>query len=141
MKRRLPMPHPPRRRGAFLIVAMISLVLATALLGVMMSMVQAQRRQMAREQQALQADWLAESGVDRAAARLSRDSDYPGETWKVETSAPGDATAEITITITIQSLTDRPDARTVSVEAILNSGPGVTVRRARETTIVLSQES
>ena len=139
MKRRLPMPHPPRRRGAFLIVAMISLVLATALLGVMLSMVQAQRRQMAREQQALQADWLAESGVDRAAARLSRDSDYPGETWKVETSAPGDATAEITITI--RSPTDRPDARTVSVEAILNSGPGATVRRARETTIVLSQES
>ncbi|MCA9067999.1 MAG: hypothetical protein KDA84_03715 [Planctomycetaceae bacterium] len=72
-----------RRSGAFLIIAMICLLLASALLGTLLRMASIERQQAHLEARALQAEWLAESALDRAAAKLSADASYKGETWTV----------------------------------------------------------
>jgi len=130
----------PSRRGAFLVVALICLVLATSMVGVLLSLVRTHHRQIASQQAELQAGWLAESALARAAFRLRRDRTYPGETWTVDASElGGEASAEVVIEV--QQSVDQPDARTVLVKAAYGSGPGQTVRRARQSTIVISQES
>lgn len=84
MKRLLPSSvsagrHP--RSGAFLIIAMICLLLTSALLGRLLQTASIERRQVRLEADVLQAEWLAESALDRAAAKLSADDSYKGETW------------------------------------------------------------
>ena len=72
-----------RRSGVILVVAMICLFLTSAMLGLVLKLAVAQRRYGAMEAAALQAEWLAESALDRAAAALSLDASYTGETWNV----------------------------------------------------------
>ena len=71
------------RSGAFLIVAMVCLMLSTALLGTLLKMAVLGRQQAGIAAAGLQADWLAESALDRAAAKLAADAAYKGETWEV----------------------------------------------------------
>ena len=72
-----------RRSGVILVVAMICLLLASALVGTLLKMAVAQRRYAKTEAAALQTEWLAESALDRAAAALAEDASYAGETWTV----------------------------------------------------------
>ena len=72
-----------RRSGAFMIVAMICLLLTTALLGTLLKMAVLGLRQAHVDASGLQADWLAESALDRAAAKLAKDAAYAGETWSI----------------------------------------------------------
>ncbi|MCH8828904.1 MAG: hypothetical protein IID45_04925 [Planctomycetes bacterium] len=71
------------RRGAALIFAMIALLLASVIGAALLKTALAQRRQARREQNRAQSEWLAESGLERAAALLARDASYKGETWNV----------------------------------------------------------
>ena len=66
-----------------MIVAMVCLVLASTLLGTLLRMAWIGRTQAKIEAAALQAEWLAESGLERAAAKLADDANYAGETWNV----------------------------------------------------------
>lgn len=132
--------QPNRRRGGFLIVAMICLLLSTVLVGTVLTLVQAQRRQMTQEQICLQTDWLAESGLERAVARLKADAAYTGETWSVTADELGGAEAG-EVMIDIRPVENHPDQRIVHVEAIYPAGAKQAVRRTRQTTVVLFQES
>jgi hypothetical protein len=71
----------PSGRGSALIIALICLVLASALTVSLVQIVILQRGQVERDEWQLQAEWLAESGVDRAAAQLAADATYDGEEW------------------------------------------------------------
>lgn len=130
----------PSRRGAFLVVALICLVLATSMVGVLLSLVRTHHRQVASQQAELQAEWLSESALARAAFRLRRDQTYSGETWTIDAAELGGQTSA-EVVIEVQKLVNQPDARTVLVKAAYGSGPGQTVRRARESTVVISQEN
>lgn len=71
------------RRGALMVVALAILAVVTMLaLAAVRSLAVAARaqRQQAWRAQAL---WLAEAGVERAAARLRGEPNYRGETWPV----------------------------------------------------------
>ena len=48
---------------------------------------------LAAQERRLQAEWLAESGVQRALARLAGDRDYPGETWSLTAAIWAERTA------------------------------------------------
>lgn len=127
------------RRGSILIIAVLCLVLATSIVGVLLSLVQKQRRQIAFEQAQVQAEWLAESGIDRAVFRLRGDHAYEGETWMPGSSdLAGEESAEVMIEI--QKSTDRPSAYAILVKAVYGSGPGQSVTRTRQTTVEFSQE-
>ena len=97
------------RRGVVVLFALIALLLTSVIGGSLLKTALAQRRFALREQTRLQSIWLAESGIERAAARLSRDPNYTGETWSVSASdiatplstdisvAPGDSgTGQVT---------------------------------------------
>lgn len=100
MKRLNPSSNPTKRgsrSGAFMIIAMICLLLASALLGTLLKMASIERRQIRIESHALQAEWLAESALDRAAAKLSREAAYTGETWTVTEKEWGGSQAGLAV--------------------------------------------
>jgi hypothetical protein len=75
------------------------LVLALIAAG-LLRMVHLQRGVLRTEERRLQADWLVESGLERAAARLADDAAYPGESWtlsarELEGPAPGVVTIAV----------------------------------------------
>lgn len=77
------------RRGTVILIAaaflffatMVTIRLATAMAG--------EYRQMRWRQRHLQAVWLAESGLERAAVRLRQDPRYEGETWNLTAETTG----------------------------------------------------
>ena len=91
-----------RGRRGFAMAAMLAL-LAVALLGVslLVQKMAAQERAMRGQAQKLQAQVLAESALDRAAAKLSGNREYQGETWQPTVSgAPANAqTARVVIAV------------------------------------------
>jgi hypothetical protein len=66
-----------------MVMALVCLVIL-GMLQVLLVKSAVSRRQVSREQAwRQQARWLAEAGVERAAARLALDADYRGETWQL----------------------------------------------------------
>lgn len=129
-----------RRNGGFLVVAMICLVLSTVLVGAVLTLVRTQHRQMAQEQLRLQAEWLAESGLERAVSKLHADATYERETWSIAAGELGGVDAGA-VTIRVEPVENHPQQRIVHVEAVYPAGSTQAVRRTRQTTIVLFQES
>lgn len=72
------------RRGALLLIALICLMLVSMLGATIVSLTSSQRKQQQSTQFRLQAESLADSAVERAAAQLARDPAYAGETWEPE---------------------------------------------------------
>src|SRR4051812_23678064 len=73
----------PLRCGAVVVVVLICLMLIVLIGGTLLRTGLVQRRQLRMEERKLQAEWLAESGLERAAARLAEDPAYRGETRKI----------------------------------------------------------
>lgn len=127
------------RSGAALVVVMIVLVLCVAL-GTRLAMNVAHSRNVARaEQRALQADWLAESGVRRATARLAIDPSYTGETWQVTSAALGRNSAAA-VTIRVEPTAGAEQERHVIVEAEYPASEPHRVRRTREINLQLVEQ-
>ena len=118
----------PTRRGLSSIPAMVCLVLVTLLSGVLLKQVRMQRNAVRDEERRSQADWLAESGLARASAKLAADPKYAGETWAPPAEALGGRKGEVRITL--DDVKDRPGARRVRVQADFPLGDE---RRARQT--------
>ncbi len=75
-----------RRRGGGLIVAMVTLLVVTSLMGSVIRSLLVEMRQGRQEAAELQSHWLAEAAIERTAAQLRSNSDYSGETWNVDLS-------------------------------------------------------
>ena len=81
-----------------IIIAVLAMTMAFA--GVWARRIVMERRAARRAEEQQQARWLAEAGVRRAAARLSADPAYVGETWLIdaaEIDRPNSAEIEITV--------------------------------------------
>ncbi|MBW3539489.1 MAG: hypothetical protein KY476_04395 [Planctomycetes bacterium] len=72
-----------RRSGITVLVAMLAVMLTTSVGLSLARMALARHRQVRGEQLRLQAEWLAEAALERAAARHAVDENYTGETWDV----------------------------------------------------------
>ena len=92
--------HSSDRRGAALIAAIVTLAIVASLALTMIrsTLIARANRQTAADR--LQAAWLAEAGVERAAARAADDEEYSGETWEVPPEALGGRAAKVEIEIT-----------------------------------------
>jgi Tfp pilus assembly protein PilX len=88
MVRRSPQTRPgaTRRRGAALIAALICVLLVSMMSAVLVKTALVQREQLERDAWQVQADWLAQSAMERALARLESDVGYAGESWAPVTS-------------------------------------------------------
>jgi hypothetical protein len=65
------------------VAVLVCLVVVTLVSGVLLRIGLAHRDQVRSQEHRLQAEWLAQSGLDRALARIAADPNYPGETWKL----------------------------------------------------------
>ncbi|MFN0055113.1 MAG: hypothetical protein ACKV0T_23310 [Planctomycetales bacterium] len=135
---------PSTRRGAFLIVVLVCLLVATVLTAAVLSMARNHKQRIDLHQHRVQADWIAEAALERAAARLRSDGAYVGETWSLsagDLGAAGLAEAEqATAVITIHPNPEQPHRRVIQVQALYPLGSSQPVRRTRQVTISLIQE-
>ncbi len=90
-----------------------------------------QRQALRSQWQQAQAAWLAESAIERAAARLAAQPDYRGETWNVSADELGGPDAGVAV-IRVESTAERPGRRTISVEADYPDHPHLRARCRQE---------
>jgi Tfp pilus assembly protein PilX len=129
-ERRAGSPARDRHRGAVLIVVLVCFAVAAVLFVVLARQALAARRMVEKQLWGVQAQWVAEAAVERAAARLSADAKYSGETWTIPAAEfSGDSGAAASIRV--EGVAGRPDRRLVRVEADYPDDP---VHRVRWTT-------
>ena len=105
------------RRGTILVIALTTLLVVTLVAGAVLRGYLQSYRQLRREQDQLQAQWLADSALARAAIKLGADSKYAGETWKVELPAASGDTTTGSVVITIEPLADQPSGSRIAASA------------------------
>jgi len=71
-----------RHRGAGLIIALTTLLVVMLMTGTIVQSLVVEIRQTRRNAAELQAHWLADAALARAAVQLRASSDYSGETWQ-----------------------------------------------------------
>jgi Tfp pilus assembly protein PilX len=69
------------RRGLMVVAVLVCLVVMMLLGGALLKVAFLERESNREAELRLQAEWLVESGLERARARLAADASYPGETW------------------------------------------------------------
>jgi hypothetical protein len=137
-------PRVSRRRGVMTIVALVCVMVASTL------MIVAVRRALAESQlgrleiRRAQSRWLAESGLERAAARLAADPKYSGEVWKIppavvtgraeETPAGGGGTVKIEVA----TPPGQPAQRLVRVQADWPDEPAQRARHTKQAIVELA---
>lgn len=111
-----------RRSGAILAAALVCLAVVILIGSSLITTVLRQHRQQEQEQAVLQAFWLAESGVQRAADRLAAARDYVGETWQVDDAALHGQSPGVVV-IRVESTKDDETSRQIIVEAQCGPDP------------------
>lgn len=129
--------HP---RGLVLIVVMVCLAVFATLCGVLLKMALLERRQLRGQESRLQAEWLAESGIERAAARLATAADYTGETWQVSPEQLGQGAAGV-VTIEVERVDAQPNSRLVHVRADYLRDDVRSARQSKEVQVEIKQPS
>jgi hypothetical protein len=115
--RRAMRPHAALRRGSITIFVLVCLVAITSLCGVILRIGLAERQRLRGEEQRLQAEWLVESGLERAAARIAASrGDYRGETWDLSASDLGGPNSG-RVTIAVETPKEPSARRQVRVQA------------------------
>ncbi|TWU12696.1 hypothetical protein CA54_15210 [Symmachiella macrocystis] len=125
------------RRGAALIVAMICALLVTIMLGTMVKITLTRAHQARHREQALQADWLAEAGLERARAMLTAQTDYTGETWAITEETLG-GPYHGTVTITVAAIPENSQVREVSVQSDYPAGQTERIRKSKQIEMILT---
>jgi len=101
------------RRGAALIIALVTLLVVTLVAGTALRSIASAHRRTRQTQDEVQAQWLAEAAVERAIVQARSRADYAGETWRPSISADCAGVAEIRI----ERTTDSPKSLKVVVQA------------------------
>jgi type II secretory pathway pseudopilin PulG len=104
-------------RGMTVVAVLVCLIIVTLISGAVLKVSVAQRELARSQERRLQAEWLAESGAERATARLAGDRDYVGETWSLSARDLGRSEQEPTFSSPARAET--PAARiTITVERV-----------------------
>ncbi|MCE5267324.1 MAG: hypothetical protein LLG00_05510 [Planctomycetaceae bacterium] len=117
----------PSRCGAILIIIMVCFTLAAAMFVVLARLALTAREAADTQQWSLQAQWLAEAGLERAAVRLAGQPTYTGETWTITASELAAKNAGV-VRIRIEKVAGRAAQHRVTVEADYPDDP---VHRSR----------
>ena len=130
---------PPGHRGAVLMVALVCLVLALMVFGSLVRIGLARRGRVRMEERRLQAAWLAESGLERAAHKLAASADYQGETWGPSAADLGGRDGGV-VRIAVEPVEGHPRRRLVRAVADYPSEPGRRARHSQQTMMDLGPE-
>ena len=123
-------------RGAVLLVAMVCVAIASLVSISLLRLALAQEDAIQNDARQLQASWLAESAVDRAAARLRADDAYQGETWNLPAQLLFDAD-DAAIEIKILAVTGRPELRRIDVQVDYPANAEFRSRQSKSVMITL----
>ncbi len=128
-----------RRKGGFVAaVAVVLLFLLVLLGGGLLRVVWLRHSDLRGAERRLQAEWLAESALDRAAACLAVEPGYRGETWIIPAEHfNGRDAAEVRIEI--RPAPDDAARRVVHARADYPAAGTRRARQSREITIVLPE--
>ena len=121
-----------RRRGLTAAAVLVCLMVVTLASGVLVKQGVAYREQVRAQERRLQAEWLAESGVDRALARLAAKPDYTGERWEVAAETLG---RPAVVTIEVDPPSAQHEDRIVRVRADYPPDPPRRIRCTREVVV------
>lgn len=119
-----------QRAGAALVLALAVFTAVALLVGSSLGLFAAQHRALRQAQFEQQAWWLADAGLERAAAQLEENADYTGEVWQL---AAEELTGVHPATVTIRVESTEVDAplRRITAEAVYPADAPVTSRQRR----------
>jgi hypothetical protein len=127
-------PKRPRRAGLAIIPALVCIVLVTLLCGSLLKQALTVRNLVRTEERRMQAEWLAESGLGRARARLEADPRYQGETWDVPAESLGGRATGV-VRITVEPVENQSGRRRLRVEADYPRGEETRARQTKTLTV------
>jgi Tfp pilus assembly protein PilV len=122
---------PPPRSGVVLVVVIVCLVVAMAVFMSVVKLATAQRQTIKTQQWQAQAAWLAEAGLERAAARLATDPSYTGETWTIAGDQLGGPDGAA-VAIRLEAVPGEPNRRLVRVQADYPDDPRDRARQEKQ---------
>jgi hypothetical protein len=125
-----------KRRGVILILVMACLAIASVLLITGVKLALSSHRVTRAFGWSVQAQWLVESGLQRAAAQLAADADYKGETWIISAKDLGGDDAG-KVKIEVKPVPEHDNRRLVKVEADFPDDPVDRVQYSKELTLEL----
>ncbi|MCC6125244.1 MAG: hypothetical protein IT426_09800 [Pirellulales bacterium] len=120
-----------RPRGFVLIVFLVCLAVAAALIVGTARIALTSHKAAQTAAWSVQARWLAESGVERAAAKLAADAAYAGETWTVSAAELGGQEGGA-VRIEVKLVAGEEKRRTIRVEADFPEDPLHYARQEKE---------
>ncbi|HUT93389.1 MAG TPA: hypothetical protein VMY37_28255 [Thermoguttaceae bacterium] len=123
--------RPVRRRGAVLLVAIVCIAVASVIFLSILRLSVAERTRVEVEAWQVQAAWLAESALERAAARLADDPDYEGETWSLSAEDLGTRDGAA-VTIRAETIPEQKQRRLIRVEADYPDHPQHRARHSKQ---------
>lgn len=126
------------RHGAILLVAIVLTIITAGLTVSLLQLVPTRMKAVRTELRQLQAEWLVESGLERAAWRLRADPQYTGETWNPSPEELGLADPA-TVRIQVDKAPGHSNQRLVRVRADYPSHPYHRVRRSKQIIVELSR--
>ena len=120
-----------RRHGVILVAVLVCLAVVGSFAMSLLRTAAARRRGAEAQQWRLQAQWLAESGLERAAVRLNADPRYAGEVWTPPPAELGGHAAVVRIEVKPRpaSPTAAPSASRPISPTIRTTGPGKPKKR------------
>ncbi len=126
--------RPCPRRAAVLVVVLVCVGVASVIFASLLSGLASQHSAARTDEWQVQAAWLAESGLERAASRLRSDAKYAGETWRIPADVLGGPSGAA-VRIEIQTLPDQPGRRLVRVQADFPDDARRWARESRQTAV------
>jgi hypothetical protein len=118
------------------VAVLICLLVITLVSGALLKLGLAYRGEVRDQERRIQAEWLAQAGLDRALHRLAASASYSGEDWKLSAADLGMAgarpgagpAARVAIAVERPAGAPSPDRRQIHVQADFPPDPP---RRAR----------
>jgi hypothetical protein len=124
------------RRAVVLMSVLVCMAIAMVLFLAWLKTAAMERKQLSAQQDRLQAELLADAGLDRAAAQLQSKGDYSGEIWQIGAEAFAGRGAA-TVTIQVKPLEENDTSHIVQAVAEYPVGTDTRVRRSKQITIVV----
>jgi type II secretory pathway component PulK len=123
---------------------LICLVVVTMLSGALLKVGLAHRDAERAHERRLQAQWLAQAGVDRALFRLAESAGYVGETWQLKDenlaqcrAAAAAGAPSALVRIKVKSSPRGPQARLIKIQADYPPDPPLRARHSLELEVEL----
>ena len=118
-----------KRRGLTAVAVLVCLIIITMVSGAILKVSFTHRKELRSQEQRLQAEWLAEAGIQRGIARSTADLAYNGESWEIPARELGSPDSAL---VTIATRRTTGDTQHVEVRAQADY-PLDPMRRARVT--------